>query len=145
VPKPADRQRVVALFESFQAAFPQLAMRLDAEAISLEISKQAGLDFDMNANLQGDELHLNAGTGFWLEWFPCTDLAVEADFADTVRGLLSGRHRIVEHRRRGEIFKAILQRPTKGGGWQSHGTWMRPTGPAWRTTRTILQNRPNAG
>ncbi len=45
-------------------------MRLDTEAVELEIPKQPGLDFDVNLNLQGDELHLNAGTGFWLEWFP---------------------------------------------------------------------------
>jgi len=138
--KHAERQRVVALYESFQAAFPQLKMRLDAQAVELEIPKQLGLDFDVNVDLQGDELHLNAGTGFWLEWFPCSDNSVEADFAESVRGLLSGQYRIVEHRRGGQVFKAILQRPTKHG-WQNHGTWMRPSLPAWRTATTILRNQ----
>jgi hypothetical protein len=140
-PNHADRQRVVALFESLVAEFANLTMSLDAEAVELAIPKQPSLDFDVNINLQGNELHLNAGTGFWLEWFPCTDDGVEADFAESVRGLLSGRYRIVEQRRRGQAFKATLQRPTKHG-WQNHGTWMRPTWPAWRSTRTILQANP---
>lgn len=142
-PKHADRQRVVALFASVVSEFANLTMSLDIEAVELTIPKQPGLDFDVNINLQGDELHLNAGAGFWLEWFPCTDGGVEADFAESVRGLLSGQYRIVEQRRRGHVFKATLQRRTKRG-WQNHGTWMRPTWPVWRSTRTILQADPTS-
>lgn len=120
-------------------------MTLDREPdnvdVSLEIPRQPGLSFDVRANLQGDELHLNIGSNFWLEYFPCTDERVEADFFESVRGMLAGRFRIVEHHRRGKAFKAVLQRPTERG-WTNHSTWMRLSFPAWGTTRTILQNGP---
>src|SRR6266568_8671253 len=78
--------------------------------------------------LQVDELHLNAGGYLWLEWFPCTDEGVEADFFESVHGLLSGRFRIVEHHRRGSAFKAVLERPINRG-WESYGTWHSPSLP----------------
>jgi hypothetical protein len=139
-----NRLRVIAEFESIQAAFPHLTMTLDTQPghvdVSLEIPKQPGLDFDVFVNLQGDELHLNAGSNFWLERFPCTDEGVEVGFLESVHGLLSGRFRIVEHHRRGKAFKAVLQRPTDRG-WESNGTWMRPHLPGGRTTKVVLQNR----
>jgi len=141
--KEVDRQRVIARFKSIRAGFPHLRMTLDTEPgnvdVSLAIPKQSGLDFDVMVNLQGDELHLNAGAYFWLEWFPCTDEGVEADFFESVDGLLSGRFRIVEQHRRGEAFKASLERPNKHG-WESHGTWHAPSLPIGPVTRIVLQN-----
>jgi len=142
--KEVDREGVIARFESIEAAFPHLTMTLDAEAgdvdVSLEIPKQPGLDFDVFVNLQGDELQLNAGANFWVEWFPCTDEGVEADFFEAVHGLLSGQFRIVEHHRRGKAFKAVLQRPINGG-WESRKTWHSPRLPLGSLTRVLLQNR----
>ena len=144
VRRQVDRQRVIAQFKSIQAAFPHLTMTLDTEPgnvdVALEIPNQSGLAFDVFVNLQGDELHLNAGASFWLEWFPCTDAGVETDFVESVRGLLYGRFRIVEHHRGGKAFKAVLQRPTDRG-WEGHGTWMRPHLPGWGATKVVLQNR----
>jgi hypothetical protein len=144
--KEVDRQRVIARFESIRAAFPHLTMTLDADPgnvdVSLEIPKQPGLDFDVFVNLQEDELHLTAGTYFWVEWFPCTDEGVEADFFESVDGLLCGRFRIVEHYRRGKAFKAVLQRPINRG-WESRKTWHSPRLPLGSLTRVVLQNRQN--
>ena len=143
-PKEVDRRRVTAQFESIQVAFPHLTTTLDTGPgnvdVSLEIPKQPGLDFDVVVNLQGDELHLNVGSNFWLEWFPCTNEGVEAGFFESVHGLLSGRFRIVEHHRRGKAFKAVLERPTDRG-WESNGTWMRPHLPVGQPTTIVLQNR----
>jgi len=142
--KKVDRQRVIARFESIGAAFPHLTMTLDAEPgnvdVSLDIRKQPGLDFDVFVNLQGDELHLTAAANFWVEWFPCTDEGVEADFFESVHGLLGGRLRIVEYYRRGKAFKAVLQRPINGG-WESRKTWHSPRLPLGSLTRVLLQNR----
>lgn len=58
-------------------------------------------------------------------------------------GLLSGRYRILEYRRRGSLVKAYLQRPN-GSEWQNVAaryyrcrlfTW-------WRTDVRALQNLP---
>ncbi len=142
--KEVDRQRIIERFESLRAAFPKLTMTLDAQPgnvdVSLEIPEQPGLDFDVFVNLQGDELHLNAGGYLWLEWFPCTDEGVEADFFESVHGLLSGRFRIVEHHRRGSAFKAVLERPINRG-WESYGTWHSPSLPIGPFTTIVLQNR----
>ena len=82
--KQVDRPRVIALFRSIQESFPKLSITLNTDPgnvdVSLDIPAQPGLAFDVSVNLQGDELHLNAGKYFWLEWFPCTDAGVEADF-----------------------------------------------------------------
>lgn len=119
-------------------------MTLDTEPddvdVSLEIPKQPGLDFDVFLNLQGDELHLTAGAIFWMEWFPSTDEAVEADFSESVRGLLGGRWRIVEYHRGGKASKAVLQRPINGG-WETRNTWHSPRFPLGPVTRIVLQNR----
>jgi hypothetical protein len=95
--------------------FPQVDLRL-------EFKSQPGLPFPVVATLQGDELGLGAGEGFWCEWFPCGDSEVRERFADAVRGVLSGQHRIVEYRRRERIVKAQLQRKA-AKGWETFATW----------------------
>jgi hypothetical protein len=119
-----DRASIVALFEEIRARFPMLAMNLELDApnvdLNMDVPEQAGLAFDVNLNLQGDELHLSVGA-FWLEWFPCTDSNVAAQYRETVMGILSGVYRIVEHHIGGHVVKAQLQRPVNGG-WQTIGT-----------------------
>ena len=138
-----DRSAVIRLFEEIRDAFPQLSMQLDQNPrhveLELNIPQQPGLNFDMNLNLQGDELHLSAGA-FWLEWFPCTRPDVIDAFREAVVGLISGGYRIREHHRGGRPFKAELQTPGVDG-WQTIGTWY---GWIWpfprRTVEKILQN-----
>jgi hypothetical protein len=141
--KPVDRGKMVALFEGLRAAFPALTMRLELENpnvdLNMDVPRQVGLAFPMNFNLQGDELHLSAGA-FWLEWFPCTDSDVAAQYQDAAAGLLSGRYRILEQCAGTRVVKAHLQRPIDGD-WQTIGTWAdwRALFPWHRSTR-VLQN-----
>jgi hypothetical protein len=134
---------MIRLFEEIRDAFPALSMRLDCEPaqvdLNMDIPQQPGLAFDVNLNLQGDELHLSAGV-FWLEWFPCTRPNVVQAYREAVHGLVSGAYRIREQYRGRRPFKAELQRP-RADGWETIGTWY---GWAWplprRTVERILQN-----
>jgi hypothetical protein len=137
-----DVEEVVRLFESIQHAFPQLTMRLERQhehvELNMDIPRQPGLIFDVNVNLQGDELHLGAGP-LWYTWFPCTDPQRVAEFREAVHGVLSGRFRIVEHLRGRRTVGAELQRPGHDG-WEWVGGFRKlhlPLGP--RSTR-VLQN-----
>jgi hypothetical protein len=142
--KRVDVDEAIILFRSFEAAFPQYAMTLDLNhrevEVSMDIRAQEGLPFPLNLNLQGDELHICAGEHFWLEWFPCTDPLVFNAYQEAVRGLLSGRFRILEHYRGQRAFKACLQRPSEDR-WESIGTWSRlHLWLPWRsTTAKVLQ------
>lgn len=139
---PNFEEDIATLFGSKQQAFPHLAMHLTRNHphvdVSMEIPKQPGNAFDLNINLQGDELHMGTG-GFWLEWFPCTKPNVVAEFQDAVQGLLSGTYRIVEHVLRGRVVKAQLQRRTDDG-WRTVGTSGGLYLPIGRKTTRVLQN-----
>ena len=106
-----------SVFSEVRESFPELAMR-DSESEDgepqLDISAQDGLVFDVALYVYGDVLNLRAGQ-FWGEWLPCSRAQVVSEYTDAVSGLLSGRYRIVEHSRRGKIFKAVLQRPAGSG------------------------------
>ena len=134
---------MIALLEEIRASFPTLRMELQLDHpyldLNMDARKQPGLAFDVNLNLQGDELHLSAGS-FWLEWFPCSDPEVVARYRDAVAGLLSGRYRILEHRVGDRAVKADLQCPD-GDSWQTIGSWSNlwRLMPVPRTTR-VLQN-----
>ena len=95
-----DREQVIALLEGIRDAFPALRMDLRRDHphldLNVDVPAQPGLAFDVNLNLQGDELHLSAGA-FWPGRFPCTDPEVAERYRDAVSGLLSGRYRILEH------------------------------------------------
>jgi len=139
-----DRPGVIRLFEEIRATFPGLKMELQLEPqnvdLSLDVRKQPGLAFDLNLNLQGDELHLGAGA-FWLEWFPCTDPAIVARYREAVTGLLNGEYRILEHHIGNRVAKAQLQVP-EGGDWRTIGTssslW---TLLPWFRSKRVIQNK----
>ena len=138
-----DRSSVVQLFEEIRTAFPRLRMDLLLDHkhvdLMLDIQEQAGMDFGVNLNLQGDELHLSAGA-FWLEWFPCTEQAVVAQYRDAVLGLLAGRYRIVESCIGPRPVHARLQRPD-GENWETVGTWSNLGAfVPWRRCTRILRN-----
>jgi hypothetical protein len=146
--KRIDVGTIVKLFESIQTEFPHLRMRLERDhphvELNMDIPRQPGLLFDVNLNLQGDELHLSVGS-FWLEWFPCTKPEVVAAFRDAVNGVLSGTFRIVEHFRGTRAVKAQLQKPT-GDGWQTIGTWSTLYLPIGQKGTRVLRNvRKNEG
>jgi hypothetical protein len=88
---------------------------------TLDIPSQAGLDFQVNLSVDGDELYLGVGDSFWLSWFPSSKPVVVEDYLDAVRGVLDGTYRLVEHRRWGRPFKVVLQMPHRGG-WKNAGT-----------------------
>src|SRR5262249_12437409 len=117
--KPVDVDEVARLFESIQLAFPHLTMRLDRQHphvdLNMDIPSQPGLLFNVNINLQGDELHLDVGA-LWLEWFPCTDADVVARFREAVRGVLLGTFRIVEHLRGARAVRPSCRSRRATGG-----------------------------
>lgn len=142
--EPVGRHAILALFHELRTAFPTLRMNLELEHpqldLNMDIPQQAGLAFDVNLNLQGDELHLSTGS-FWLEWFPCTKPEIRELYQDAVIGLLAGRYRIVEHYLGGWAVKAQLQRPTSEAAWQTIGTWGNlGTVVPWPKRTSVLQN-----
>ena len=135
---------IVELFSRIRADYPQLHMSLQLHHphvdLLVECPPQAGMRFPLSINLQGDELHLNVGEVFWVEWFPCDRPVVRAEFEAAVRGLLSGEYRVVEFLRDGRPIKAELQRPS-GTGWECVCTSATMHFPWPRLTETrILQN-----
>ena len=141
----SNRELAIRLFEQIRSDFSHLRMELDPKPdnvdVTMDIPKQTGLAFKMNLNLQEDELHLNAGDLFWVEWFPCTDSKKAAAYLDAVNGLLSGRHRIVENYVFGKPATASLQRQ-KNGKWISIARWgifwtmLIP----WKRTTQVIRN-----
>ncbi len=143
--RPADARRLArAAFEEIRAASPRLQMVIDEAPtqvdLALTIPEQPGIDFALELNLQGDELHLSAGA-FWLRWFPSDNDVVVAAFRTAVMGLLQGDYRIVEYSAGGRVFRAELERAV-GGAWESIGVSTRH----WnllrcRLTARVLWNR----
>lgn len=139
------RERAIALFEQLQDEFSGLQMELDLASehveLNMDIPEQPGLVFELNVNLQNeDELHLSAAS-LWLQWFPADEPAQEAEFLQSVRGLLLGEYRIVETLRGARPVRAELQKP-KGTGWETVGSsWKAHLPIPWRTSRRVVQNQ----
>jgi len=139
------KQEALELFAAIQAEFPRLRMNVDMTDphvdVSVAIPRQVGLGFDVHLNLQNDdELHLAAGEAFWSSWFPSSDREVRARYRHAVAGLLAGRNRIVEYRRRGKAVVADLQAPC-AGGWETIAHSMHGLLPViWGARRSILRN-----
>ena len=135
------------IFREIIARFPHLKFALQEEPdkqaeVRLELPRQEGLAFDVTLRLQfPDELILDAGSGFTVAWFPCTDTEAAKRYKDAVAGLLAGDHRIREHHRRGEAVKAELQ-SFENGEWKTFAESSTLHIPLpWRKTYVILQNR----
>jgi|SRR5690348_5839900 len=110
--------------------------------INVEVPVQPGLAYEVNLNLQGDELHFSVGEGFWAEWFPCDDPDVEDRFVEAVVGFISGRYRIVETSAGGRPISARLERPSEDG-WKTVTTWATMRFPwPWGRSERILRNGP---
>ena len=121
------KQQALALFEGLRAEFPLL--RIDIKPvdaylleITVDIPQQPGLDFDVHLNLQNDdELYLCVSDSFRCSWFPSSEPAVTERYRDAVIGVLSGRYRILEYVRRGQVIGSDLEAPT-GSGWTKVAT-----------------------
>jgi hypothetical protein len=77
----------------------------------------------MHLNVQDDELHLNVGDYFWVEWFPRSNPAVADRFMTAVLGLLSGDCHVVESSIRGRVVSARLECLNANGSWRRLATW----------------------
>ncbi len=135
----------LATFERIRASFPALNMKLDLHPnhvqLVIDIPAQPGLLFDVNLNLQNrDELHLQAST-LWVSWFPCTKQKKVDEYLEAVSGLLSGRFRILVHRRGKRRVRAQLQRPV-ADGWRTVASCVEISAlvPWPRKTIDVVQN-----
>ena len=112
---------VSTLIDGLRAAFPCLEIKVQQDHpevdLNIDIPRQAGLPFDINLNLQEDELHLSVG-GFWRSYHPCDRPDVLQWFRETVAGLLSGSHRIVNHYRGRRLVASDLER-LDAGKWKT--------------------------
>jgi hypothetical protein len=109
-------------FERIANEFPHLKTRIYNKApvdLAMDILKQEGLKFDIWLNLQDDELYLNTAN-FILSWYPCTNAEYVDLYIDAVCGLVSGKYRILEHRRWKWVARSELQ-VADGEIWKTVG------------------------
>jgi hypothetical protein len=108
---------VFTLIDGLRTEFPHLDIKVQQDHsemdLNIDIPRQAGLPFDINLNLQEDELHLSVG-GFWRSYHPCDRPDVLQWFRETVTGLVSGSHRIVNLYRGRHLVAGELQRLDAG-------------------------------
>jgi len=140
-----NKENVIALFKAIISDFPKLSMRFEPDPknvdVSIDIARQPGLPFDINLNLQGDELHI-AASAFCCEWVPSTNSKVIEEFRKSVCGLLSGEYRILEHYRGEHPVRSELQR-MQDDNWKTVATWMRPHLYFFKkTSKKILRANP---
>lgn len=139
-------ERANQVFATIFACFPELQVVRNENTpveISYTIPAQDGLDHDVHLNLQNeDELHLEIGRYFWMEWFPVSDQAQADQYIDAVCGFLAGEYRVEEYYRGKTCVKANLQKRGKGGAWESIETWtvLHIPLPWQKKSTTILKN-----
>jgi len=120
---PADRQ-LEDLVARVRARHPSL--RIDevmSPFRSAHIPIQQGLRFAITLSAQGDELHLNVGDLFWVEYFPSLKPGVVEEFEARVMGLISGECRIVESYIGARGVSARLECRDESGLWRRRATW----------------------
>ena len=95
----------------------------DAPVPAARFPVQPGLAFRIGISVQRDELHLTAGDHFWVAMFPASKPGVRGQFVDSVAGLMSGQHRVVESYLGGRAVAARLERQDERGDWKTTATW----------------------
>ena len=108
--------------------------------LNLDIPRQRGLLFDVNLNLQIDEVFLEAGA-FRGSWFPCGEESVRRLCRQEVAGLLSGDYRIVESTEARQRRRQECKNPTVPPGRLLRLGVLNVPLP-WPRRRRVLQNRP---
>jgi hypothetical protein len=147
VATPDNLQIAVAVFNDIRHRYPALVMTIELEPqhvdVAMDIPRQDGLLFDIHLNLQNhDELHLVAGDGFWLEWFPCTKPSIVELYRQAVCGLIGGELRVLEYRSGSRYLRGYLQRHD-GSTWRTIGrSYDRFSLPWRREEERVLQNIP---
>jgi hypothetical protein len=144
---PIEMDRFDSVVERIRIAFPDLRIDVRRETPHVhavaEVPVQPGLNFRLSLSLQNaDELHLNAGDHFWVEWFPVGKHEVFDQFGAAAVGLIAGDYRIVESYLFGRAVMARLERPKPSGGWETIATWSNlghliP----WPGRRKVIQNK----
>ena len=123
-----------SLFEEIQSDFSSLRMYIEENPkyvdLSMDIPKQHGLNFEINLNLQTDELFISTDV-INCSWFPMKDAQVCDMFIDAVKGLIKGEYRILQLARKGEVYKAYLQKSINGN-WETVCTENRKAHFPWR-------------
>ena len=137
------KEQILAIFQEIADLNKNLKneLALNPPHVDLEMNfpKQEGLKFNININLQGDELHLNA-SNLWIEWFPCDDEKIKKEFIESVSGLLSGEYRMVEYLRGEKPIKTKLQKP-ENNQWKTIGIWSKLHFPiSWKIDKRVVQN-----
>ncbi|MBM3795759.1 MAG: hypothetical protein FJW31_17275 [Acidobacteria bacterium] len=137
------------MFNAVKAEYADLNSRMldnPIPQIDLELGfdAQAELVFPVVATLQGDELCLSVGGGFFGEWFPCSDPGVVERFRSCLLSVLSGSIRLVESAQEGQVFKAWLEE-CSSGFWRPTATWSKLRWPSLRKPAVRVQrNRPSS-
>lgn len=88
VPLPPEvRASLLRRFEELQAKYSGLspALTVNDPNVDFLLEVRQGLPFDLSLYLDGDELHINAGS-FWVEWFPCERQDVQDAYSKLLRG-----------------------------------------------------------
>lgn len=139
-------ERFNSVIDRIRTAFPSLHIEARGETphfhAAADVPVQPGLNFKLSLSLQNrDELHLNAGRHFWIEWFPGGRQDVFERYAEAAIGLISGDYRIVELTLFGRVVKARLEQSTASGRWATTATWSNLGGLIpWPTTPNVLHN-----
>jgi hypothetical protein len=132
---------VFALVDDLRATFPRLDITVQQDHpqvdLNIDIPCQAGLPFSINLSLQEDELHLSVG-GFWRSYHPCDRADVLHWFRETVGGLLSGSHRIVNHYRGQRLVAGDLEH-LHAGEWKTVAEGYRRLWLGRRRTEILLR------
>jgi len=142
-----SRQIAEAAFRRVALEFSQLKSELNEGHqrhfdLTLSFCRQPGLAFDVTASLQEGELCLNVGESHFMGWFPDGDPLIAEEFVETLRGVLAGEVRLVEHLRSGHPVKGELQREVSGS-WNRLTAWSQLRWPSLaREEIRILRNRP---
>ncbi|MES2591437.1 MAG: hypothetical protein V4608_06100 [Bacteroidota bacterium] len=131
-------------FYKVKEKFPHLTMTLDYNDknvdLRMDISKQDGLDFDVNLNLQNkDELHIS--TNFiWCQFFSADSSEVVQKFTDAVTGLIAGDYRVLQFVKINKVYKSFLQRPDKDNWVTVYKHIHKLSFPWTRLEQNVIQN-----
>ena len=129
---------------NIKATFPNLATIDDLDNknvdLSVNIPRQAHLDFDINLNLQTDELFISTEY-FWGSWFSIKDSEVVDLYLEAVKGLITGDYRIVQYWNNNKLYKSHLQKPV-GQTWETVYTAREKTIFPWtKLTEKVIRNK----
>ena len=104
--------------------------------LSFNIPRQLGLDFDINLNLQTDELHIS--TEFFSgSWFSIKSPEIVDIFVDAVKGLITGDYRIVQYWNNNKLIKCYLQKPTDTD-WKTISKENKNRSLPWATLKKLI-------